>query len=94
MLGVNEQHTYKKVGLKSFLQFHHMGEGSSILNGVLDLNNKNQIMTPLKVCSASHDAIFRSKIHHHQDTVILSTHTILNYSNVDSIHVFEHLVLR
>lgn len=59
ILGVNEQHTYKKAELKSFLQFHRTGEEPlrddeiNILNGVLELNTKNveTIMTPLKVPS-------------------------------------------
>lgn len=58
ILGANEQHTYKKAELKSFLQFHRTGEEPlrddeiNILNGVLELNTKNveTIMTPLKVC--------------------------------------------
>lgn len=57
VLGANEQHTYKKAELKSFLQFHRTGQEPlrddeiSILNGVLELNTKNveTIMTPLKV---------------------------------------------
>ena len=64
VLGANEQHTYKKAELKSFLQFHRTGEEPlrddeiAILNGVLELNNKRvgQIMTPLKVRSVSHGA--------------------------------------
>ena len=64
VLGANEQHTYKKAELKSFLQFHRTGEEPlrddeiAILNGVLELNNKRvgQIMTPLKVRSLSHGA--------------------------------------
>lgn len=57
VLGANETHTYKKAELKSFLQFHRTGEEPlrddeiSILNGVLELNNKKaeEIMTPMKV---------------------------------------------
>jgi len=57
VLGKNEEHTYKKAELKSFLQFHRTGEEPlrdveiAILNGVLELNAKNveEIMTPLKV---------------------------------------------
>jgi CBS domain containing-hemolysin-like protein len=57
VLGANETHTYKKAELKSFLQFHRQGEEPlrddeiSILNGVLELNNKRaeEIMTPMKV---------------------------------------------
>ena len=57
ILGANETHTYKKAELKSFLQFHRQGEEPlrddeiSILNGVLELNNKRaeSIMTPMKV---------------------------------------------
>ena len=56
-LGHNETHTYKKAELKSFLAFHRQGEEPlrddeiSILNGVLELNNKRveQIMTPMEV---------------------------------------------
>lgn len=58
VLGHNETHTYKKAELKSFLAFHRQGEEPlrddeiSILNGVLELNNKKveQIMTPMEVC--------------------------------------------
>ncbi len=54
LLGANEEHTYKKAELKSFLQFHRSGEEPlqddeiSILNGVLSLNEQSaaQIMTP------------------------------------------------
>ncbi|TFK38807.1 hypothetical protein BDQ12DRAFT_683387 [Crucibulum laeve] len=75
VLGVNEQHTYKKAELKSFLQFHRTGEEPlrddeiNILNGVLELNNKNveMIMTPLK------------------DTVVLSADAILDHQAVDAI---------
>ena len=57
ILGSNEANTYKKAELKSFLQFHRQGEEPlrddeiSILNGVLELNNKRAetIMTPMKV---------------------------------------------
>lgn len=59
VLGANETHTYKKAELKSFLQFHRTGEEPlrddeiSILNGVLELNNKKaeEIMTPMKVAA-------------------------------------------
>ncbi|CCL98919.1 uncharacterized protein FIBRA_00926 [Fibroporia radiculosa] len=55
ILGINEAHTYKKAELKSFLAFHRQGEEPlrddeiSILNGVLELNNKHveSIMTPM-----------------------------------------------
>ncbi|KAF8990289.1 DUF21-domain-containing protein [Cyathus striatus] len=75
VLGANEQHTYKKAELKSFLQFHRTGEEPlrddeiTILNGVLELNTKKveSIMTPLK------------------DTVILSSDTILDHKAVDAI---------
>jgi len=61
ILGANETHTYKKAELKSFLQFHRQGEEPlrddeiSILNGVLELNNKRAetIMTPMKVNESS-----------------------------------------
>jgi len=65
-LGTSETHTYKKAELKSFLQFHRQGEEPlrddeiSILNGVLELNNKKaeEIMTPMKdVLSLSSDTI-------------------------------------
>ena len=57
VLGANEAHTYKKAELKSFLQFHRQGQEPlrddeiSILNGVLELNNKRaeSIMTPMQV---------------------------------------------
>ncbi|KAF8629020.1 hypothetical protein AX17_005876 [Amanita inopinata Kibby_2008] len=75
VLGANEQHTYKKAELKSFLQFHRTGEEPlrdeeiTILNGVLELNNKKveAIMTPMK------------------DTVVLSADTILDHATVDAI---------
>ena len=57
VLGMEEEHTYKKAELRTFLQFHRQGEEPlrddeiSILNGVLELNNKRveQIMTPMEV---------------------------------------------
>ncbi|KIL61199.1 hypothetical protein M378DRAFT_129961 [Amanita muscaria Koide BX008] len=75
VLGANEQNTYKKAELKSFLQFHRTGEEPlrddeiTILNGVLELNNRkvDQIMTPIN------------------DVVVLSADTILDHSMVDSI---------
>ncbi|KAL9715597.1 hypothetical protein Ac2012v2_000039 [Leucoagaricus gongylophorus] len=75
ILGANEQHTYKKAELKSFLQFHRTGEEPlrddeiNILNGVLELNTKNveTIMTPLK------------------DTVVLSADAVLDHKAVDAI---------
>ncbi|KIM50989.1 hypothetical protein SCLCIDRAFT_18473 [Scleroderma citrinum Foug A] len=75
VLGANETHTYKKAELKSFLQFHRTGDEPlrddeiSILNGVLELNNKNveSIMTP--IC----------------DVVTLSSDTVLNHETVDAI---------
>ena len=62
VLGHNETYTYKKAELKSFLAFHRQGEEPlrddeiSILNGVLELNNKKveQIMTPMEVCCDTH----------------------------------------
>jgi CBS domain containing-hemolysin-like protein len=59
VLGGNEAHTYKKAELKSFLQFHRHGEEPlrddeiSILNGVLELNNKSveAVMTRMHVSS-------------------------------------------
>ncbi|PPQ99349.1 hypothetical protein CVT26_014012 [Gymnopilus dilepis] len=56
VLGTNEEHTYKKAELKSFLQFHRTGaeplrdDEIAILNGVLELNSKRieDIMTPIK----------------------------------------------
>ncbi|KAF9561507.1 DUF21-domain-containing protein [Agrocybe pediades] len=75
VLGTNEQHTYKKAELKSFLQFHRSGdeplrdEEITILNGVLELNTKKveEIMTPLA------------------DTVILSTDDVLDFAAVHAI---------
>jgi len=75
ILGVNEQHTYKKAELKTFLQFHRTGDEPlrddeiTILNGVLELNTKKveTIMTPLK------------------DTVVLSSDDILDYPTVHGI---------
>lgn len=66
VLGANEENTYKKAELKSFLQFHRQGEEPlrddeiSILNGVLELNTKSvvEIMTPMKdVVTLSSDAV-------------------------------------
>lgn len=66
LLGANEENTYKKAELKSFLQFHRHGEEPlrddeiSILNGVLELNTKTvtEIMTPIKdVMTLSADAV-------------------------------------
>ncbi|KAI0276441.1 hypothetical protein BGY98DRAFT_1098134 [Russula aff. rugulosa BPL654] len=51
VLGKNDVHTYKKAELKSFLQFHRTGEEPlrddeiSILNGVLELNTKKDVVT-------------------------------------------------
>ncbi|KAF9042422.1 hypothetical protein BJ165DRAFT_265889 [Panaeolus papilionaceus] len=75
ILGENEQHTYKKAELKSFLQFHQAGEEPlrddeiTILNGVLELNTKGveSIMTPMK------------------DVVVLSADDILDYGAVHAI---------
>ncbi|PFH46900.1 hypothetical protein AMATHDRAFT_77452 [Amanita thiersii Skay4041] len=75
VLGANEQHTYKKAELKSFLQFHRTGEEPlrddeiAILNGVLELNNKRveTIMTPMK------------------DVVVLSADTTLDHTTVDAM---------
>ncbi|RPD59499.1 DUF21-domain-containing protein [Lentinus tigrinus ALCF2SS1-6] len=66
VLGHSQTHTYKKAELKSFLAFHRQGEEPlrddeiSILNGVLELNNKKveQIMTPMEdVVTISADRI-------------------------------------
>ncbi|KAI0735771.1 hypothetical protein C8Q76DRAFT_853940 [Earliella scabrosa] len=73
VLGHDETHTYKKAELKSFLAFHRQGEEPlrddeiSILNGVLELNNKKveQIMTPM------------------QDVVTISADRVLNHDTVD-----------
>jgi CBS domain containing-hemolysin-like protein len=64
VLGGNETHTYKKAELKSFLQFHRHGEEPlrddeiSILNGVLELNNKSVegVMTPMCVSNPLHQS--------------------------------------
>ncbi|KIY73056.1 DUF21-domain-containing protein [Cylindrobasidium torrendii FP15055 ss-10] len=70
VLGANESHTYKKAELKSFLEFHRTGEEPlrddeiSILNGVLELNNKKveDIMTPMKdVVTLSSDEVLTHK---------------------------------
>ena len=68
VLGKDEEHTYKKAELKSFLQFHRTGEEPlrdveiAILNGVLDLNAKNveEIMTPLKVSLPTRTCVWES----------------------------------
>ena len=66
VLGGDNQNTYKKAELKSFLQFHRTGQEPlqddeiNILNSVLELNAKNvtSIMTPMKdVMTISADAI-------------------------------------
>ncbi|KAI0761146.1 DUF21-domain-containing protein [Trametes elegans] len=75
VLGHDEAHTYKKAELKSFLAFHRQGEEPlrddeiSILNGVLELNNKKaeQIMTPM------------------EDVVTLSADRVLDHDTVDYI---------
>ncbi|KZT68840.1 DUF21-domain-containing protein [Daedalea quercina L-15889] len=75
ILGANDTHTYKKAELKSFLAFHRQGEEPlrddeiSILNGVLELNNKHveELMTPM------------------QDVVTMSSDRILNHDTVDWI---------
>ncbi|KAI0932818.1 hypothetical protein AcV7_000187 [Taiwanofungus camphoratus] len=73
ILGANEAHTYKKAELKSFLAFHRQGEEPlrddeiSILNGVLELNNKHveMIMTPMA------------------DVVTISADKVLDHDTVD-----------
>lgn len=92
VLGKNEEHTYKKAELKSFLQFHRTGEEPlrdveiSILNGVLELNAKNvaEIMTPLKV-SAHFLRMYCLTELVLQDTVVLSADTVLDYATADKL---------
>ncbi|KAI0656726.1 hypothetical protein C8Q70DRAFT_1008149 [Cubamyces menziesii] len=75
VLGHDEAHTYKKAELKSFLAFHRQGEEPlrddeiSILNGVLELNNKKaeDIMTPM------------------EDVVTLSADRVLDHETVDYV---------
>ncbi|GBE78589.1 DUF21-domain-containing protein [Sparassis crispa] len=75
VLGANDAHTYKKAELKSFLAFHRQGEEPlrddeiSILNGVLELNNKHveSIMTPMA------------------DVMTVSSDQILDHDTVESI---------
>ncbi|KAL7414209.1 hypothetical protein BDY24DRAFT_386188 [Mrakia frigida] len=75
VLGANEEHTYKKAELKSFLQFHKTGEEPLrddeilILNGVLSLNQTSagDIMTPIG------------------DVMTLSVDTILDHDMLDKI---------
>lgn len=75
VLGAHSAHTYKKAELKCFLEFHKTGEEPlrddeiTILNGVLELNNKNveSIMTPMK------------------DVVCLSADTLLDHKTVDAM---------
>ena len=66
VLGADDEHTYKKAELKSFLQFHRTGQEPlrddeiNILNGVLELNGKSvvEIMTPIcDVVTISSDAV-------------------------------------
>ncbi|TFY63465.1 hypothetical protein EVJ58_g3232 [Rhodofomes roseus] len=84
ILGANDTHTYKKAELKSFLAFHRQGEEPlrddeiSILNGVLELNNKHveELMTPM------------------QDVVTISSDRILDHDTVDFIQTGRaHLLL-
>jgi len=76
LLGKNEENTYKKAELKSFLQFHRQAgeeplrdDEISILNGVLSLNDKkvSTIMTDIR------------------DVMTLSADTILDHHTVDAI---------
>ncbi|THH10582.1 hypothetical protein EW145_g1236 [Phellinidium pouzarii] len=75
VLGADEEHTYKKAELRSFLQFHRQGEEPlrddeiKILSGVLELNTKSvvQIMTPMR------------------DAVTLSADAVLDHALVDKI---------
>ncbi|KAG5723824.1 Protein MAM3 [Termitomyces sp. T112] len=75
VLGGEEHNTYKKAELKSFLQFHRTGEEPlrddeiNILNGVLELNTKK--VETIMTCI--------------EDTVTLSSDTILDHAKVDSI---------
>ncbi|KAG6888916.1 hypothetical protein C0992_007103 [Termitomyces sp. T32_za158] len=75
VLGGNEHNTYKKAELKSFLQFHRTGEEPlrddeiNILNGVLELNTKKAESIMTRI----------------EDTVTLSSDTILDHAKVDSI---------
>jgi metal transporter CNNM len=94
MLGANETHTYKKAELKSFLQFHRHGEEPlrddeiSILNGVLELNNKSveMLMTPLKVSVFRVvEASLNEPRYAGQDVVSLSSDTILDHKTVDAM---------
>ena len=71
VLGANEEHTYKKAELRSFLQFHRHGEEPlrddeiAILNAVLELNTKSivEIMTPINdVVTISADAVLDHKL--------------------------------
>jgi len=70
VLGADEEHTYKKAELKSFLQMHKSGaeplrdDEISILNGVLSLNDKvvSDIMTPIDdVVCISYDKVLDNK---------------------------------
>ncbi|KAI6137132.1 hypothetical protein F5141DRAFT_1060026 [Pisolithus sp. B1] len=94
VLGKSETHTYKKAELKSFLQFHRTGEEPlrddeiSILNGVLELNNKKVegIMTP--ICVSSHSETSASLLLTRafpQDVMTLSSDTILDHATVEAI---------
>ncbi|KAI5118662.1 hypothetical protein M0805_001035 [Coniferiporia weirii] len=77
VLGENEEHTYKKAELRSFLQFHRQGEEPlrddeiKILGGVLELNTKSvvAIMTPMR------------------DVVTLSADAVMDHALVDKILV-------
>ncbi|KAG8855181.1 hypothetical protein FRB91_002601 [Serendipita sp. 411] len=71
VLGAHDEHTYKKAELKTFLQFHRVGQEPlrddeiSILHGVLSLNEKSaaEIMTPWKdVVTISADTIVDRKV--------------------------------
>ncbi|KAH8111452.1 DUF21-domain-containing protein [Phellopilus nigrolimitatus] len=86
VLGADEEHTYKKAELRSFLQFHRQGEEPlrddeiKILNGVLELNMKSivETMTPM------------------QDVMTLSSDAIMDHALVDKIgkpHAYMGLLL-
>ncbi|EJD55113.1 DUF21-domain-containing protein [Auricularia subglabra TFB-10046 SS5] len=78
VLGAEEEHTYKKAELRTFLQFHRQGEEPlrddeiTILNGVLSLNEKKvtEIMTPMKdVFTLAQDDVLD---HHMVDRLLMS----------------------
>ncbi|PAV21673.1 hypothetical protein PNOK_0163000 [Pyrrhoderma noxium] len=99
VLGANEEHTYKKAELRSFLQFHRHGEEPlrddeiNILNAVLELNTKKvvEIMTPIKhVTTLSADAILD---HGLMDKILVSGYSRFPVHEPGKPHAYVGLLL-